>query len=180
MDFETVDGTLFDGAPDGPIETRWDRHRFDLKVVNPANKRKYKVIVVGTGLAGGAAAASLAELGYDVLNFCIQDTPRRAHSVAAQGGINAARITRTTATRSGACFTTRSRAATSAPASRMSTALPSARRTSSTSASHRAFRSHVNTAARSPTARLAAPRSRARSTHAARPGSSFCWAPMAR
>ena len=91
MDFDIVDGTLSDGAPDGPIETRWDRHRFDLKLVNPANKRKYKIIVVGTGLGGGAAAASLAELGYDVMNFCIQDTPRRAHSVAAQGGINAAK-----------------------------------------------------------------------------------------
>jgi succinate dehydrogenase / fumarate reductase flavoprotein subunit len=91
IDFDIVDGTLSDGAPDGPIETRWDRHRFDLKLVNPANKRKYKVIVIGTGLGGGAAAATLAELGYDVQNFCIQDSPRRAHSVAAQGGINAAK-----------------------------------------------------------------------------------------
>jgi succinate dehydrogenase / fumarate reductase, flavoprotein subunit len=78
-------------APAGPIETRWDRHRFECKLVSPANKRKYTVIVVGTGLAGGAAAAALGELGYNVLNFCIQDTPRRAHSVAAQGGINAAK-----------------------------------------------------------------------------------------
>jgi succinate dehydrogenase / fumarate reductase flavoprotein subunit len=79
------------GVPGGPIEKQWDRHRADIKLVNPANKRKYTVIVVGTGLAGGAAAASLAELGYNVLNFCIQDSPRRAHSVAAQGGINAAK-----------------------------------------------------------------------------------------
>ena len=78
-------------CPTGPIETRWDRHRFDLKLVNPANKRKYTVIVVGTGLAGGAAAASLAELGYNVDCFCFQDSPRRAHSIAAQGGINAAK-----------------------------------------------------------------------------------------
>jgi succinate dehydrogenase / fumarate reductase, flavoprotein subunit len=78
-------------VPEGPIEKKWDKHRFDLKLVNPANKRKYTVIVVGTGLAGGAAAASLAELGYDVLNFCFQDSPRRAHSIAAQGGINAAK-----------------------------------------------------------------------------------------
>src|SRR5436189_5590936 len=78
-------------APTGPIETRWDRHRFNLKLVNPANKRKYTIIVVGTGLAGGSAAASLAELGYRVKAFCIQDSPRRAHSVAAQGGINAAK-----------------------------------------------------------------------------------------
>ena len=78
-------------SPTGPIETRWDRHRFNLKLVNPANKRKYTIIVVGTGLAGGAAAASLAELGYNVDCFCFQDSPRRAHSIAAQGGINAAK-----------------------------------------------------------------------------------------
>jgi succinate dehydrogenase / fumarate reductase flavoprotein subunit len=77
--------------PAGPIEKKWDSHRFNLKLVNPANKRKYKLIVVGTGLAGGAAAASLAELGYNVSAFCFQDSPRRAHSIAAQGGINAAK-----------------------------------------------------------------------------------------
>ena len=77
--------------PAGPIEQRWDNCKFDMKLVNPANKRKYHVIVVGTGLAGGAAAASLAELGYNVKCFCFQDSPRRAHSIAAQGGINAAK-----------------------------------------------------------------------------------------
>ena len=77
--------------PAGPLADKWDRHRFELKLVNPANKRKYDIIVVGTGLAGGAASASLAELGYDVKTFCIQDSPRRAHSIAAQGGINAAK-----------------------------------------------------------------------------------------
>src|SRR5688572_28394706 len=77
--------------PNGPLATKWERHRFDLKLVNPANKRKFDVIIVGSGLAGASAAASLAELGYNVLNFCIQDSPRRAHSVAAQGGINAAK-----------------------------------------------------------------------------------------
>ncbi|MBI1920381.1 MAG: fumarate reductase/succinate dehydrogenase flavoprotein subunit [Geobacter sp.] len=83
---------ILDGkCPTGPIEQTWDKHRFDLKLVNPANKRKYKVIVVGTGLAGGAAAASLGELGYNVEAFCYQDSPRRAHSIAAQGGINAAK-----------------------------------------------------------------------------------------
>jgi len=77
--------------PEGPIEKKWDRHRFEMKLVNPANKRKYDVIVVGTGLAGASAAASLAELGYNVKAFCYQDSPRRAHSIAAQGGINAAK-----------------------------------------------------------------------------------------
>ncbi len=78
-------------VPTGPIEKSWDKHRFDLKLVNPANKRKFKVLVVGTGLAGSSAAASLAELGYNVESFCTQDSPRRAHSIAAQGGINAAK-----------------------------------------------------------------------------------------
>ncbi|MBP2707093.1 fumarate reductase/succinate dehydrogenase flavoprotein subunit [Microbispora sp. RL4-1S] len=78
-------------APDGPIEERWDTRRFQAKLVNPANKRKLTVIVVGTGLAGGSAAATLGELGYNVKSFCYQDSPRRAHSIAAQGGINAAK-----------------------------------------------------------------------------------------
>ena len=82
---------LRSNAPTGPIETAWDRHRFEMKLVNPANKRKFNVIVVGTGLAGGAAAATLGELGYNVKAFCYQDSPRRAHSIAAQGGINAAK-----------------------------------------------------------------------------------------
>ncbi|MBT4087819.1 MAG: fumarate reductase/succinate dehydrogenase flavoprotein subunit [Deltaproteobacteria bacterium] len=78
-------------VPGGSLEGKWDQHKFDLKLVNPANKRKFSVIVVGTGLAGASAAASLAELGYNVQNFCFQDSPRRAHSIAAQGGINAAK-----------------------------------------------------------------------------------------
>src|SRR5947199_6113113 len=77
--------------PSGPLERKWDKHKFEMKLVNPANKRKYSVIVVGTGLAGASAAASMAELGYDVACFCFQDSPRRAHSIAAQGGINAAK-----------------------------------------------------------------------------------------
>jgi succinate dehydrogenase / fumarate reductase, flavoprotein subunit len=77
--------------PAGSIERKWDQHRFEMRLVNPANKRKYTVIVVGTGLAGGAAAATLSELGYNVKCFCFQDSPRRAHSIAAQGGINAAK-----------------------------------------------------------------------------------------
>lgn len=82
---------LNSNVPSGPLETKWERHKFELKRVNPANKRKFEIIVVGTGLAGGSAAATLADLGYHVKNFCIQDTPRRAHSIAAQGGINAAK-----------------------------------------------------------------------------------------
>ncbi|MBD3136682.1 fumarate reductase/succinate dehydrogenase flavoprotein subunit [Microbispora bryophytorum] len=78
-------------APEGPIEERWDKRRFSAKLVNPVNKRKLTVIVVGTGLAGGSAAATLGELGYKVKSFCYQDSPRRAHSIAAQGGINAAK-----------------------------------------------------------------------------------------
>jgi len=78
-------------VPEGPIQEKWDTRKFDMKLVNPANKRKHTVIVVGTGLAGGAAAASLSELGYQVKSFCFQDSPRRAHSIAAQGGINAAK-----------------------------------------------------------------------------------------
>src|SRR6058998_2765715 len=77
--------------PSGPIERKWEKHRFEMKLVNPANKRRYTVIVVGTGLAGGSASATLSELGYQVKSFCFQDSPRRAHSIAAQGGINAAK-----------------------------------------------------------------------------------------
>jgi len=83
--------TLNARVPDGPLAEKWDRHRFEMKLVNPANKRRFDIIVVGTGLAGGSASASLAELGYNVKAFCIQDSPRRAHSIAAQGGINAAK-----------------------------------------------------------------------------------------
>jgi succinate dehydrogenase / fumarate reductase, flavoprotein subunit len=83
---------ILDGhIPSGPLSQKWDKHQFDLKLVNPANKRKFDVLVVGSGLAGASAAASLAELGYKVKCFCFQDSPRRAHSIAAQGGINAAK-----------------------------------------------------------------------------------------
>src|ERR1700748_360084 len=77
--------------PSGPIEKKWEKHKFDSKLINPANRRKYEIIVVGSGLAGGAAAATLGELGYRVKCFCYQDSPRRAHSIAAQGGSNAAK-----------------------------------------------------------------------------------------
>ena len=78
-------------SPAGPLAEKWSKHKFNVKLVNPSNKRKYEVIVVGTGLAGASAAASLGELGYNVKAFCFQDSPRRAHSIAAQGGINAAK-----------------------------------------------------------------------------------------
>src|SRR5512147_2030759 len=83
--------TLNARIPSGPIQEKWDRHKFELKLVNPANKRKHTILVVGSGLAGASAAATLAELGYNVQCFCFQDSPRRAHSIAAQGGINAAK-----------------------------------------------------------------------------------------
>src|ERR1700749_3388480 len=83
--------TLDARTPSGPIEQGWDKTRFDLKLVNPANKRKHSVIVVGSGLAGACASATLGELGYNVSCFCYQDSPRRAHSIAAQGGIYAAK-----------------------------------------------------------------------------------------
>ncbi|HEX2276514.1 MAG TPA: FAD-binding protein, partial [Candidatus Tectomicrobia bacterium] len=82
---------LHANIPSGPIEQTWDKHRFEMKLVNPANKRRFNIIIVGSGLAGASAAASLAELGYQVKCFCFQDSPRRAHSIAAQGGINAAK-----------------------------------------------------------------------------------------
>jgi succinate dehydrogenase / fumarate reductase flavoprotein subunit len=92
MSFWTEGEDIADqAAPDGPIETRWERRKFSAKLVNPANRRKLSVIVVGTGLAGGSAAATLAEAGYRVRSYCYQDSPRRAHSIAAQGGINAAK-----------------------------------------------------------------------------------------
>ena len=77
--------------PSGPIANKWEKHKFEMKLINPANKRKFDVIVVGSGLAGASAAATMAEMGYQVKCFCFQDSPRRAHSIAAQGGINAAK-----------------------------------------------------------------------------------------
>src|SRR6187401_2764778 len=84
-------GELNSNTPSGPLEQKWNKHKFESKLINPANRRKYEIIVVGSGLAGGSAAASLGEMGYKVKCFCYQDSPRRAHSIAAQGGINAAK-----------------------------------------------------------------------------------------
>ncbi|MGZ5414104.1 MAG: FAD-binding protein, partial [Aeromicrobium sp.] len=90
--FHSVGADLRDTtAPSGPIQERWDKRKFEAKLVNPTNKRRLSVIIVGTGLAGASAAATLGEAGYQVKNFCYQDSPRRAHSIAAQGGINAAK-----------------------------------------------------------------------------------------
>jgi succinate dehydrogenase / fumarate reductase flavoprotein subunit len=89
--YRTGDPVADGKAPAGPIAERWDTRRFEAGLVNPANRRKHTVIVVGTGLAGGSAGATLAEQGYHVVQFCFQDSPRRAHSIAAQGGINAAK-----------------------------------------------------------------------------------------
>ncbi len=91
IDYTVGEDIVDRAAPDGPIEARWDTRRFTAKLVNPSNRRKHRIIVVGTGLAGGSAGATLAEQGYQVVQFCFQDSPRRAHSVAAQGGINAAK-----------------------------------------------------------------------------------------
>ncbi|GAB4202932.1 MAG: fumarate reductase/succinate dehydrogenase flavoprotein subunit [Roseiflexaceae bacterium] len=88
---EFRDAVLNSGIPGGPIEKKWDKHKFEMKLVNPANRRRYTVLIVGSGLAGASAAATLAEQGYNVKCFCYQDSPRRAHSIAAQGGINAAK-----------------------------------------------------------------------------------------
>ncbi len=84
-------GEINSRSPEGPIEDKWSSHKFNMKLVNPANKRKFEVIVVGTGLAGASAAATLGELGYKVKAFTYHDSPRRAHSIAAQGGINGAK-----------------------------------------------------------------------------------------
>ena len=110
--------------PDGPVEEKWDRHRFDLKLINPANKRKYSIIMVGTGLAGGSAAASLAELGYHVKSFCFQDLPAPTPSPRRAGSMRP-RTTRTTAIRSGGSSTTRSKEATTGPGKETSTGWPS-------------------------------------------------------
>ena len=104
---ETAAEPLDGRCPTGPIADRWEQHKRHLKLVAPNNRRKYNIIVVGTGLAGGSAAASLAELGYNVTSLCIQDSPRRAHSIAAQGGSTPPRIIRTTMIPSGGCSMTR-------------------------------------------------------------------------
>ena len=180
VDYTVGDPVADTAAPDGSIDTRWERRRFGVKLVNPANKRKMKIIVVGTGLAGGSAAATLGELGYQVDAFCFQDSPRRAHSIAAQGGINAAKNYRNDGdsvfrlfydTIKGGDF--RAREANVHRLAEIS-------RRSSTSAWRRACRSPASTAACSTRGRSAVRRSRGPSTPAGRPASSCCWAPTRR
>ena len=159
--------------PSGPLAEKWDKHRIDMKLIGPGNKRKYSMIVVGSGLAGGSAAASLAELGYNVSCFCYQDTPRRAHSIAAQGGINASKNYQNDGdsvyrlfydTIKGGDF--RAREANVYRLAQVSAIL-------STNVSRRVFRSPVNTAAIWPIARSAAHRCRARFMLEVRPASSL-------
>ena len=132
--------------PDGPIEKKWTNFKNNAKLISPANKRKFKVIVVGTGLAGSSASATLAELGYQVETFCFHGSPRRAHSIAAQGGINAAKNYQNDGDSVWRLFYDTIKGVTSAPARRMSTASPRSVAPSSTSASRRESPSPANTA----------------------------------
>ena len=111
-----ADNKLISKIPEGPLAEKWSKRKAEIRIVSPNNKRKLEVIVVGTGLGGASAAASLGELGYNVKIFCISDSPRRAHSIAAQGGINAAP--------SIVCSTTPSRAVTTVPVRPMCTVSP--------------------------------------------------------
>ena len=164
--------------PAGALAEKWSNHKAAIKVVSPANKRKLDIIIVGTGLGGASAAASLGELGYNVKIFCIQDSPRRARTRSPRRVVVSTlrRTTRTTTTRYTACSMTRSRAVTTAHAKPTYTAWPRFPTSSSTSAWPRAYLSHANTAACWPTVRSAAHRYRVRSTPAARRASSSCWA----
>ena len=182
--FDSIDADSFyiDGseiadtkAPKVSIERRWEDRRFQARLVNPANRRKLSVIIVGSGLAGSSAAATLGEAGYNVNCFCYQDTPRRAHSVSRRrAGSTPPKTIATTAIRSFACSTTPLKAATFGRANPMSIDWPKLSVKSSTNASPKECRSHVNMAACWITAHSAAYRSRARSTRAARPASSCC------
>ena len=160
--------------PAGELAQKWSNHKAAIKVVSPANKRKLDIIVVGTGLGGASAAASLGELGYNVKVFCIQDSPRRAHSIAAQGGINAAKNYRNDNdsiyrlfydTIKGGDY--RAREANVYRMAEVSNCI--------ISASARAFRSHASTAVCWTTVRSAVRRFRVRSMPAAKPASSCCW-----
>ena len=156
-DFEAKESTVLEARiPSGPIEQQWDKCRFEMKLVNPANRRKHSVIVMGAGLAGAAAAATLGQQGYHVHCFSYHDTPRRAHSIAAQGGSTPLRTTATTATASSAYSRIRSKAVTSAPARPTSTVSRKSVSILLTNASPRACRSPGNMAGSSTIVPLAA------------------------
>lgn len=163
--------------PSGPIQDKWSKYKLESKLINPNNKRKYTVLVVGSGLAGASAAATLAELGYNVKCFCYQDSPRRAHSIAAQGGINAAKNYQNDGdsvyrlfydTVKGGDF--RAREANVYRLAEVSSNIID-------QCVARAFPSAVNTAACWTTAPSVAPSSSEPSTHADRRASSSCWVP---
>ncbi len=158
--------------PAGSIDQKWTKLRSEMKLVAPNNKRKYKVLVVGSGLAGGAAAATLGELGYNVECFCFQDTPRRAHSIAAQGGINAAKNYQNDGDSVFRLFYDTIKVAISAHAKRTCTVSQKSRSTLSISAWRKAFRSIVNTVAYSPTARSVVHKYREPSTPKDKPANS--------
>jgi len=157
---------------DVPISERWARRQFEAALVNPANRRKLRVIIVGSGLAGGAAAASLGEMGYNVDCFFYQDSARRAHSIAAQGGINAAKNYRNDNDSVYRLFYDTVKGVTTAPARTTSIASPRSAPTSSISASRRAFPSPASTVVSSTTAPSVVSRCPVRSTRVARQVSS--------
>ena len=148
---QSADGLLNSRVPDGPIAQKWDNCKNEMKLVAPNNKRKFDIIVVGTGLAGASAAASLAELGYNVKAFCYQDSPRRAHSISAQGGINAAKNYPNDGDSIWRLFYDTVKGATSDLERQTSIGWHKSAMRSSTSVSPREFRLHANTAARWPT-----------------------------
>lgn len=163
--------------PSGPIQDKWSKYKLESKLINPNNKRKYTVLVVGSGLAGASAAATLAELGYNVKCFCYQDSPRRAHSIAAQGGINAAKNYQNDGDSVYRLFYDTVKGGDFRAVKPMSTVWRKSPPTSLTSVWPRAFPSAVNTAACWTTAPSAAPSSSEPSTHADRRASSYCWVP---
>jgi choline dehydrogenase-like flavoprotein len=160
--------------PAGELAQKWSNHKAAIKVVSPANKRKLDIIVIGTGLGGASAAASLGELGYNVKVFCIQDSPRRAHSIAAQGGINAAKNYQNDNDSVYRLFYDTIKGGDARPTSIV---WPRFRTSSSTSAWPRECPSHASTAACWPTVRSAARRYRVPSMPAARRVSSSFWVP---
>ena len=163
--------------PEGPVAEKWTNFKAHQKLVNPANKRKLDIIVVGTGLAGASAASTLAEMGFNVLNFCIQDSPRRAHSIAAQGGINAAKNYQNDGDSVYRLFYDTVKGGDYRAREANVYCLAEVSNNIIDSAWHRAFPSHANMAVCLLTVRSAALRYRVRSTPKARQASSFCSAP---